>query len=744
LLFSKAMGKILKLRHMVFFIPLILLWQNCGGFEVNNSSQLNGEVAGPQGSISPAQFSCEDEDARGLSDYRMRRLTRAELEQTLKDIFGEEAVAQVSSQLGLYIHERFAVNQINFDTSLDSNGVRALYGVAEAISTLVTSDMNYASRYAPSCMLGSSGFDLSSETCLQGFVNDIGLKIYRRPLTEQKANEYFQLLRNGNNLLSSPAQRVRAVLMQALLSVQFAFHLPGDANTEANVSTNLLRNPGFEDGLANWSVYGNTTSISSGQRSGSQALRIGAGGGGAEQDVMSSLIVGNSYTLSAYIRQGSSSEQGHIGIKFLDSANNNIGEFAHLGTSTSYAQGSVSFNVPQGATRALVFAWKPAGNAPTDYDDFTLTDNSGSQLMTSNSSGKRERVDQYTLASRLSYRVSGSMPDAELFAAAGRGELTNAQSLRTHAERLIQSRQGRAFVREIFSKWLLVNGAVAPSQTYGEHIGVEVNGLTTELEQEALDFVEHVVFEMRGNFHQLMTAEIAFPPSANTAKIFGLSQASNGVNDPLAVTDNRAGLLMRPLLFISSTNSTAPIHRGYIFNKQFLCQDIPQPSGADIAVGDSIGAQLDSTTMTTREFFQHVTSPTSCNSCHQFINPPGFLFEQFGPFGEVRQMESIFDNQGQLIRQLPINTQVDGILIDAKRNSIADAKEAAQTLAQSAQGQACFATQLFRFSRFVREGRDDGCHLADVEKVIRAKRPVIEAFIENAITEDILWVKTTE
>jgi hypothetical protein len=135
---------------------------------------------------------------------------------------------------------------------------------------------------------------------------------------------------------------------------------------------NLVSNPGFENGLTGWNAYGSFAVITSGSRSGTNAFRLNAGGGGAEQDVTKQLAVGANYNLDAYVRQAADGGQGFIGIKFLNSAGARISQFSTSGTSSSYERLTVNFTVPQDTGRAIIFAWKNVGSTYADYDDFEL------------------------------------------------------------------------------------------------------------------------------------------------------------------------------------------------------------------------------------------------------------------------------------------------------------------------------------------------------------------------------------
>jgi hypothetical protein len=67
-------------------------------------------------------------------------------------------------------------------------------------------------------------------------------------------------------------------------------------------------------------------------------------------------------------------------------------------------------------------------------------------------------IDQYSMASRLSYFLWGTMPDEELFAAAESGELSTSEGVRSHAERMLADERARPVVRFFFDNLLPISG----------------------------------------------------------------------------------------------------------------------------------------------------------------------------------------------------------------------------------------------------------------------------------------------
>ena len=362
-------------------------------------------------------------------------------------------------------------------------------------------------------------------------------------------------------------------------------------------------------------------------------------------------------------------------------------------------------------------------------------------------SGERYRLDAYSVASRLSYRVIGSTPDPELLAAAKAGALSTTAELKAQALRLLKKAKanayneapGRRFVRNFFSLWLQAPLSRVPDVFYSQEYGVSQTTLRPAMVEEALRFGEYVTFEKNGNFTDLMTSSAAFPPNADVAKIMG-TQVSSGVTDPKTVPDDRRGIFQRPLLMISSEPRTPPLHRGAVFVQNAMCVTIGSPPpNADNVASETKGS-LDTNAMTSRQISHAMTSSSSCLGCHATINPPGFVFEAFGPLGEMRVTEKVYDETKKLVNTLPTDDSSE-MTIDGQPRRIDGALALAQASADSGQMKACLATQILRLTRFQVEKSADSCHLAEIEALIRSGTPLLEAFAANATTEDLLWVK---
>lgn len=151
--------------------------------------------------------------------------------------------------------------------------------------------------------------------------------------------------------------------------------LRGPAATAAplrTVTTDLLVQGDFEDGMGDWTDWGNSHVVDGAGASGSlRALRVGTGAGGAGYTT-SGVIAGAAYRLTAQAKVSDPSEVAYLGVHFLDASGAKIAEQAVPASSTAYALTTVDITAPASAYLVVVYAWKNAGSGHAFVDDVTL------------------------------------------------------------------------------------------------------------------------------------------------------------------------------------------------------------------------------------------------------------------------------------------------------------------------------------------------------------------------------------
>ena len=252
------------------------------------------------------------------------------------------------------------------------------------------------------------------------------------------------------------------------------------------------------------------------------------------------------------------------------------------------------------------------------------------------------RLDDYEVASELSYLILASMPDDALFDAAAEGELRTPEQILTQAQRLLALDSSRGAVRQFVRRWLdleRLHTVPKDSDTYPEFS--EAGSTLRESMQGEIDrFVDHVVFESEGSLSELLTADYSFV-NDELSTFYSVSPEgpadSEGYRRVSMTGEDRRGIttLGGYLATHARPNSSSPVERGLIVRERVLCQDLPPPPPGVVAEPPPPDPSS-----TTRERYSMHSTDDACRSCHRLIDPLGFPYEHFDGAGRCVQARS--------------------------------------------------------------------------------------------------------
>ncbi|HEY5921620.1 MAG TPA: DUF1592 domain-containing protein [Kofleriaceae bacterium] len=328
-------------------------------------------------------------------------------------------------------------------------------------------------------------------------------------------------------------------------------------------------------------------------------------------------------------------------------------------------------------------------------------------------------LNNYEVASRLSYLFLNSMPDAELFDAARLGKLLDADGVREQASRLLDDPRTRdQFRRFHFQAFKVADYAdLDKNTTTFPTWKPELGGM---MQEEALRFLDSVIAG-DGGIADLLTSNRAYV-NADLAKVYGLPGTFGTDYVEVELDPNvRAGLLTRAGFLAKNATLTEsdPIHRGVFINLDILCRQIIAPP--------NIPDNLVKMGNTTREKVNSITGEGTCGEgCHHaIINPLGFAFENFDAMGVARTTDNGF----------PVDTASAYTFVDGREISFQNAVDLSKQLAATPEVHACYSQQLLEYML----GRD----LLQVDKVV-VKELAAQSMKENlSIKELVLSVVTS-
>ena len=242
------------------------------------------------------------------------------------------------------------------------------------------------------------------------------------------------------------------------------------------------------------------------------------------------------------------------------------------------------------------------------------------------------KLNDYQMASRLSYFLWSSMPDETLLKLAADRQLHEPGVLREQVERLLHDPKAKAFTENFTGQWLSLRAidATQPDSTlYPEYDDI----LKTAMLKETKLFFEDVLKNDLPLTH-FVSSDFTFL-NARLAKHYGIPgvEGTEMRKVSLPTDSHRGGLLtMGSVLKVTANGTTtSPIIRGAWVLERILGTPPPKPP-ADVG---AIEPDIRGATTIREQLAKHRTVET-CASCHRKIDPPGFALESFDVTGGWR------------------------------------------------------------------------------------------------------------
>jgi hypothetical protein len=269
-------------------------------------------------------------------------------------------------------------------------------------------------------------------------------------------------------------------------------------------------------------------------------------------------------------------------------------------------------------------------------------------------------VDQYALASRLSFFLWSSVPDDELLGLAARGELDDPRVIEAQVVRMLKDRRAAALVTNFAQQWLDIRGIrdIVPDPVLFPEYNPDL-GLAFARELEL--FLASVLLEDRSVL-ELLSAKHTFL-NERLALHYGVAGVRGDTFRRVELADaNRFGLFGKGgiLMATSYPNRTAPVLRGaWILEAITGTPPASPPPNVEAFPETQEGEQP----KTVRERLEMHRSNPSCNGCHGVMDPLGFALENFDAIGawRVKDREAgvPIDSSGQLADGTVVNGPVD-------------------------------------------------------------------------------------
>ncbi|HEY3517146.1 MAG TPA: DUF1592 domain-containing protein [Gammaproteobacteria bacterium] len=274
-----------------------------------------------------------------------------------------------------------------------------------------------------------------------------------------------------------------------------------------------------------------------------------------------------------------------------------------------------------------------------------------------NDQGETFALDDFELASRLSFFLWSQGPDDELLDLAAAGKLRDDDVVAEQVERMLADPRAQSLVTGFALRWLNVDeiDAVDPDdRLFPDFTDALRDDFATEIEQ----FVASVLLDDR-DVHDLLTADWTFV-NERLARYYGMRDVHGPQFRRVTVDDEtRRGLLGKGavLLRTSYGDRTSPVLRGaWVLDKLMGTPPTPPPPGVETNLDTPEGEKP----KTVRERLEQHRKDPNCKACHGVIDPYGLALENFSVTGQWRDVDPVAEQPIDATTELSSGQVVKG------------------------------------------------------------------------------------
>ncbi|MDA1232998.1 MAG: DUF1592 domain-containing protein, partial [Planctomycetota bacterium] len=340
----------------------------------------------------------------------------------------------------------------------------------------------------------------------------------------------------------------------------------------------------------------------------------------------------------------------------------------------------------------------------------------------------RHTLNDWELASRLSYFIWSTMPDDELLHAAEQGRLHDTVELQHQLARMLADPRSDRYISSFPTQWLRLRkvGMFAPDKNiypnYDSH-------LERSMIEEPLAFFGEVL--RKGlTLREFIDSDWTMV-NPRLAGFYGLPDVAVDEFQRVSLRpeDQRGGLLTHAAILSLTSDGTRhrPVHRGvWLSESIFGKTPPPPPANVDPIEPNPVNAPK----ATIRMQLQAHIHDARCASCHRNIDPLGMAFDNYNAIGEWRTHEKV-EGTGD---DPPVDAS--GVLPDGR--AFANAKEFKQLLMANLDAfNATFIEKLATYGMRRTMSFEDRDDLKEIEKISREKDYVVQDIIEAFVVSEL-------
>jgi hypothetical protein len=268
--------------------------------------------------------------------------------------------------------------------------------------------------------------------------------------------------------------------------------------------------------------------------------------------------------------------------------------------------------------------------------------------------GQVYRLADLDLASRLSFFLWQSAPDAELQKVAAANTLRAPGMLEKQVRRMLADPRAESLSTRFASQWLRLQDVekIHPDALLFPSFD---NGLAESYKRETELFFDSIVKEDR-NILDLLTADYTFV-NERIARVYRMPNVVGEQFRRVTVPDERRGILGQGSVLMQTAvaDRTSPVQRGKWIMEVMLGSPPPAPPPDVPPLEDTKSATSTGKSLSTRERMEEHRKNPACQSCHRVIDPLGLALENFDVVGAWR------------IKDNGVSVDANGVLYDGTK-----------------------------------------------------------------------------
>lgn len=254
--------------------------------------------------------------------------------------------------------------------------------------------------------------------------------------------------------------------------------------------------------------------------------------------------------------------------------------------------------------------------------------------------GQGYRLDDYSIASRLSFMIWNAPPDAALLGAAERGDLRTVAGIQAQVDRLLASPRFESGIRAFFTDMLALNDLAGLQKDPAIYPRFTTH-LAADAREQTLRMIVDTLVRRNEDYRDLFTTRRTFL-SRSLGLLYSQPVTSISGWEPFEYPegDPRAGLLSQPAFLMghSHPGRSSPTLRGKAVRELLLCQQVPAPpANVNFALVQNVS---DPRFATARKRLGAHNSEPMCAACHKLMDPLGLPMEGFDGAAGMRSQEN--------------------------------------------------------------------------------------------------------